>query len=183
MPSSLSSRAAWVGLAATLIVLSNMMFAPKDDLDKKIVSVGVVDLDGGPFWDEAFVRKLCEGYGAEGRLRAAAGYLGYLHDCTFALCYSVTMALSLFAMVGHTDRRWLCVVPLLAGLCDLGENFSVVRLLLSYPDLDRSALTFGPRFSLMKTVFGLAALGAIVYHRFLFRDLQGQNGSGRKKTA
>ena len=171
-PTDVATKFAWLGLLATIAVFAVMMLSPKDALDKKIANVGIVDLDGGPFWDEEFVRKLCEGYGQDGRIRAAMGFLSFIHDCTFALCYSVTMSLSLFAMTSSFSPRYcliICTVPLLAGLCDIGENFSVVRLLLSYPNFDPTALSMGPLFSKLKLCFFLSAVLAITYHKFFAR--------------
>ena len=186
---NVATNFAWLWLCATIAVFAAMMLSPKDALDEKIASVGIVDLDGGPFWDEEFVRKLCAGYGEDGRVRAAMGYLSFIHDCTFALCYSVTMSLSLFAMTGKNvggnsavkdvngnfssfDPRYcliLCTMPLLAGLCDIGENFSVARLLLSYPNFDPAALRMGPLFSKMKLIFFLVSISMIIYHKFFTR--------------
>mmetsp|Transcript_12862 Transcript_12862/g.29175 ORF Transcript_12862/g.29175 Transcript_12862/m.29175 type:complete len:194 (-) Transcript_12862:48-629(-) len=165
-----AARAAWLGLLLTICVFCALMLMPKDALEKKIADVGVVDLDGGPFWDEAFIRRLCEGYGADGRVRAATGYLKYCGgDCTFALCYSSTMAFSLFSMTygkaSGLPSLLPCFVPLLAGLCDLFENFSVMRLLLSYPDFDPVALMMGPTFSKLKTALGLASVVLLIYHK------------------
>merc|ERR1712216_305856 len=99
------------------------MLKPRVPAMDHVLEVGAINLIGWPS-DRASVMKLFEKYGAEGRKVMAAGYLDFWSDSTFAVCYSVSMALGLYALM--PTRRWVCGIALSSGLCNLGENFSII---------------------------------------------------------
>jgi hypothetical protein len=51
-----------------------------------------------------------------------------------------------------TPLSYLCLLPILAGLADYGENFGIINLLHSYPDLTETAVKTTSTFSLIKSI-------------------------------
>lgn len=158
------AQAAWVGLPVSLGVISAAMLKPQSPGTKLVMEVGPPNLIGWPS-SEASMMELFGKYGAEGRASMADGYFSLISDSTFAVCYSISMALGVFAL--QPKRRWLCLVALSSGLCNLAENFCTVTLAKTYPDLDKTAVVWGPRFSQGKLLTTVVSLAAIVVSGFL----------------
>jgi len=103
---SLAARAAWVGLPVSLGIISAVMLKPQSPGTKRVMEVGPPNLIGWPS-SEAGIMELFTKYGAEGRTSMANGYFSLISDSTFAVCYSISMALGrLWAMVAL--RRRMC---------------------------------------------------------------------------
>ena len=156
---SLSARCAWIGLPVSFGVIGVTMLKPTVPAMDHVLQVGVPNLIGWPS-DPGNVMELFEKYGAEGRKVLAAGYLDFWSDTTFAVCYSISMALGIYAL--QPQRRWLCGIALSGGLCNLGENFSIIRLCNTYPDLDEAALMLGPKFAQAKLWTVVTSLSVIL---------------------
>ena len=159
-----STILAWISLVCTGFVaykvMNNHVWHPSSPIGKKIVKIGIVDMMG-PFWDEELILPLYEQYGAEGRKYAADMYMDLpFCDCVFPVFFATT--LSLFLYINQPERRWMLLFGLLTGVCDLGENISLMKLLRTYPDFDPIALTIGPKFSLAKHIFLIFSVLGIV---------------------
>eukprot|EP00812_Abedinium_dasypus_P010444 NODE_4063_length_714_cov_377.925645.p3 GENE.NODE_4063_length_714_cov_377.925645~~NODE_4063_length_714_cov_377.925645.p3 ORF type:complete len:155 (+),score=33.57 NODE_4063_length_714_cov_377.925645:3-467(+) len=140
-----------------------VMLKPQSPGTQRVMEVGPPNLIGWPP-SAAGIKELFGKYGAEGR-SSMHGYFDLISDSTFATCNSVSMALGLYAL--QPERRWLCVVALSSGLCNVAENFCIVRLADTYPDLDPMAVVWGPRLAQGKLVGVVVSLLAIVASGFL----------------
>lgn len=169
---SLAARAAWVGLPVSLGIISAVMLKPQSPGTKRVMEVGPPNLIGWPS-SEAGIMELFTKYGAEGRTSMANGYFSLISDSTFAVCYSISMALGLFAL--QPKRRWLCLVALSTGVCNLAENFCIVRLANTYPNLDQMAVFWGPLASYGKKLAMAVSLSVVVVSGFLRRSADKSN--------
>lgn len=158
------AQAAWVGLPVSLGVISAVMLKPQSPGTQVVMEVGPPNLIGWPS-SETLMMELFGKYGAEGRASMAEGYFSLISDSTFAVCYSISMGLGLFAL--QLERRWLCFVALSSGLCNLAENYCTVKLANTYPALDKTAVVWGPRFGQGKLLTTVVSLAAIVVSGFL----------------
>ena len=170
----LSTLLAWTSLVCTGFiaykVMSNHVWNPSTALGKRIAEIGIVDTMG-PFWDERKIRPLFKKYGAEGRIYAADSYIDFPWcDCLFPVSFSITLCLFLY--INQSSRRWMCLFGLLYGASDFGENFSLMRLLRTFPDFDPLALNVGPKFTLAKNIFVLLSVLGIVqgFVSFIFHS-------------
>ena len=126
-----------------------------------LVPIGGEMLDvrtGGYALDEAMAA--LDGYGAAGRRAHLVASLTL--DTLLPLAY-VTFLAGVIYRWRHTDRwGWLALVPVVAGLVDLGENLQVVGLLLSYPALGATQVAAASAFTVAKSIMFVAAIAIAV---------------------
>lgn len=57
---------------------------------------------------------------------------------------------------------YLCILPLLAGLFDYLENFSIINMLMKYPFLTDTAIQTGTFFSVFKSLFSTISFTVLI---------------------
>ena len=111
-----------------------------------------------PFWDKKTALHLLDRLGKDGRKEYASVYTGLISDVTLAFCYTMMFASALYVLQPH--HRWLCLIAILCGLCDLCENYCIYTLIATYPDMDEDCLKYGPMATKGKYLFMLIILPA-----------------------
>jgi allantoin racemase len=135
----------WTGLATLLVVCG---------MGADLLALGFPDrLDALLLWNEPTARALLSQLGPAGRQAYAAMYFTPQGDLVLPMCYAPALA-ALCRCRSSRRRAAVLVPPLLAGACDLVENWSVIALLRSYPDWSGVplALRLGPWATLGKWV-------------------------------
>jgi hypothetical protein len=145
-----------------LFVLSGIMFGyltPRaqkpifahvtTDLPAKVLDVHFLT------WTPVEARRLLEGIGPQGR-RAYQNFYLYLDFWFPTLITSLTYCSFLaLAFPQGTRFAWLAPLGMLGWLFDVAENVNHYTMARDYPDLSRSALKFGPRFTYWKWVLAI----------------------------
>ena len=140
------------GAACTVLVEGHMLFRQAaDDWPDR--------LDTYLFWDESIARALLDDLGADGRAAYVRFYTHPLGDLALPFCYGVGLSGLCHLRLSRRTRAadlltadplveamasglsiLAVALPLLAALCDLAENLSVLTLLLeSYPPASESS--------------------------------------------
>ena len=116
-------------------------------------------------YDAAYVKTLFNALGEEGRnyylLRQIP--MDMVYPILFAVSYCLIIVYFLRKL--HKLDSWmfyLCLIPLIAGLADYVENFGIITLLISYPDLSPKIISATSIFSVIKststTIFFIALI-------------------------
>ncbi len=146
-------------------------------------SNGMALLDMMPTgYDLNYVSELFNALGEEGRQTYLTNQIpvDMLYPFLFGLSYSLLLAYFLKKLNKlKTPFTYLCLLPIVAGIADYAENFGIIRLLNSYPDLTETAVKTTSTFSLIKsistTVFFIVLLIVLL--------LWGFNTINRKKVS
>lgn len=106
-------------------------------------------------YDLNYVSELFTALGAEGRQT----YLTYqipvdmVYPFLFALSYCLLLAYFLKKLNKLiAPYTYLCLLPVVAGIADYAENFGIINLLNSYPNLSETAVKTTSAFSLVKSI-------------------------------
>jgi len=127
-------------------------------------------LDMIPFgYDLAYVNDLFSALGEQGRHTYLTNQLpiDMVYPLLFALTYSMLLAYFLKKINNLSiPLAYVCILPIIAGLADYFENFAIIGLLRSYPELSEIAVATTATFSIIKSVATiitfLALLGVLV---------------------
>ncbi len=121
----------------------------------------MLDVKRGYTFNEAMVA--LDSYGESGRRAYVTSSI--LLDTLFPIIY-VTFYAGLIYRFRISDRLWtMAYIPFLAGACDLLENVQIIEMLLEYPEISFSQVTWASTFTQTKhalttlsAVFGLVLL-------------------------
>ncbi|WP_289054347.1 hypothetical protein [Carboxylicivirga marina] len=105
-------------------------------------------------YDVDYVSKLLTILGEEGRYVYQWRQIpvDMMYPFLFILCYSAMMAYVLRKIKKLRTSLWyLCLIPLIAGLFDYAENFGIIGLLNSYPNISLSLVSLTSVFSVIKS--------------------------------
>ncbi len=106
-------------------------------------------------YDLGYVNRLFKALGPMGRNAYLYRQLpvDMVYPVLFGISYCLVLAYFLKKLKKDKGSLfYLCLIPLLAGLADYLENFGIINLLKSYPDLTPGMVTTTAFFSLLKTV-------------------------------
>lgn len=133
-------------------------------------------------YDTAAVRNTMTWLGEEGRV--AYSNIEAQEDIVYPVIYSVFFALVL-AFYGRRifpklPQLWyVSVLPLIAFVFDMMENYHIQKIIAAYPDLDAGFIERASMFTTLKWGFGLLSMFLIVVFvavylvkRFVFRKLK-----------
>lgn len=91
-----------------------------------------------------------------------AGRQSYLtNQIPVDMLYPVLFAVSYCLLLGYFLKKlnkfkspftYLCLLPILAGVADYAENFGIINLLNSFPNLSETAVQTTSTFSLIKSM-------------------------------
>jgi hypothetical protein len=147
----------------TLVLFCLFNFYPAMVPNLLKASAGVPPLDMQLGYGPEDVQSLLSSYGVEGRQRYAQFLVA---DLAFAVCYGLWLAgllrLLLRPLVS-SDSRWndLCLLPLLAGAADLGENLSILAMLHLYPAVPHGLAYAASGLTLAKWSMAAAGIASI----------------------
>ncbi len=115
------------------------------------------------YYDSQEALRRVEAYGQDGR----SIYLRFLIlDFMFIPAYTLAAAFLISAMtskVGGIAQSRANLLPMLIGLGDFIENSCTLILLTSYPDSPSVIASIGSSATMLKYLFGVATLGAVLY--------------------
>lgn len=152
-----------------LFVLTNFLY-----VFMLLVSIPkVVSLAGGmkifdmmPMGFEAeYARSLLERLGVAGR--EAYLYFQIPVDLIYPGLFGITYCLILAYLLNKLNSLnnpyfYLCLIPLLAGLFDYLENFGIVNMLISYPDLTNTAIQLTNFFTIFKSLLSTISFTLLI---------------------
>ena len=76
-----------------------------------------------------------------------------IYPLLFGISYSLLLAYFLKKLKKlNTPYIYLCLLPVIAGIADYFENFGIITMLKSYPDLTQSTVSITSLFSLIKSI-------------------------------
>jgi hypothetical protein len=156
-----------------------MIFGTIPHLHK--ITNGIKILDMMPAgYDFKYVVQLMEALGETGRHYYLSMQIPI--DLVFSFFFAVSnfMILAWFLKkLDKLDTRWfyVCYLPLFAGVFDYAENFSIISILNSYPEIEGNSVLFSNLFSVMKGSLTTIALSVllIILLVFLFKRLFNRN--------
>lgn len=86
-----------------------------------------------------------------------------LYPLLFGLTYCLLTAWFLNKLnILKAEAFYLCLLPLLAGLFDYLENFSIIKMLISYPYLTDTVLQTGAFFTVFKSLFSTISFTVLI---------------------
>jgi len=150
----LSSRRAILVLLVVYAAVFGSILVTLAQLTQISGGFGILDFDRG--YDTARVNQVLGSYGADGM--ALYGRIQLLDLFNPALYSLVAAAFARLLWRGH-GPDWLCLPPLLAGLGDYAENFTLYLLARSYPDISERLVSASSTLSLAKN--GLMVVGML----------------------
>ncbi len=106
-------------------------------------------------YDLNYVSELFSALGEEGRNTYLTNQIpvDMIYPFLFAVSYGLLLAYFLKKIDKlKTPFTYLCLLPILAGIADYAENFGIINLLNSYPDLSAAAVKTTSSFSLVKSI-------------------------------
>lgn len=88
-------------------------------------------------------------------------------DMIYPLLFGITYCLLIAWILNKLNTLkkepfYLCLLPLLAGLFDLLENFSVINMLLTYPYLTDVAIQTARLFTVFKSLFSTISFTVMI---------------------
>lgn len=118
-------------------------------------SDGMSLLDMMPMgYDSEYVVALFETLGEQGRD-------AYLHiqlpvDMIYPLLFGISYCLLIAYFLNKIDKLnsaffYLCFLPLIAGMADYLENFGIITMLITYPDISQGSINATNIFSIVKS--------------------------------
>ena len=120
-------------------------------------------------YDFEYVNELFSKLGEEGR--EVYLYNQIPIDMIYPLLFGITYCLLIAYFLKKLDKLntsffYLCLVPLVAGITDYLENFGIINMLNTYPDLSRTQVSITNTFTVIKslstTSFFLILIGIII---------------------
>lgn len=133
------------------------------------ITNGVKILDMMPTgYDFAYVTKLMKALGESGQHYYLYRQLPV--DLVFPFFFAISNCLIMvwfMKKLGKLDSSWffVCYLPFIAGFFDYAENFTVISILNSYPEISDSLVQISNLFSVLKsssTTVSLTALLVII---------------------
>jgi hypothetical protein len=142
-----------------LFILTNLVYAimllvtiPKT----MAFSNGMKLLDMMPMgYNSEYINSLFEALGENGRQV-------YLYtQLPVDMIYPFLFGISYCLLIGYVLKKlnklssvffWLCFLPLIAGIADYLENFGIISMLNSYPDLSQTSMNATNIFTLVKSM-------------------------------
>ncbi|MDB4292164.1 hypothetical protein N9954_02065 [Maribacter sp.] len=106
-------------------------------------------------YDLNYVSELFRALGENGREAYLINQIPV--DMLYPFLFGLTYCLLLGYFLKKLDKlklpfTYLCLLPILAGLADYLENFGIITLLTSYPDVTELAVKTTSTFSLVKSI-------------------------------
>jgi hypothetical protein len=123
MDNNTAKKLAFFWLGMSIFVLYNVL-THKGDPESTLEENGILDMCF--FWNKERVVTLFTTIGTPGINEYKTVYNVFdnpFNDVVFATCYGLTLFFALYVL--QPKRRWLCLVALLAGAADLGENYCI----------------------------------------------------------
>ena|SRR5687768_13789179 len=106
-----------------------------------------------------------EKLGQEGRVlyTVMVGHIDMVYPMIFGFLFVLILAY-LLRNITHPQSNWmfLALFPLLAIFFDYLENFNTLHLLKTFPNITEEAVSRGEKFTLLKHIFGLTSVAAIL---------------------
>jgi hypothetical protein len=107
-------------------------------------------------YDAYYVKTLFGALGEEGRHAYLFNQLPL--DLIFPFLSGISFCLIIAWLLGQikkleTNWFYLCYLPVIAGLFDYFENFSIITLLMNYPDISENMVKLSSVFSILKSSF------------------------------
>ena len=119
-------------------------------------SNGMKLLDMMPLgYDWNYVSELFKSLGEIGRKTYLTNQLpvDMIYPLLFGLSYCLLLGYFLKKLNKlNTPYIYLCFLPIIAGIADYLENFGIITLLKSYPDLTETAVKITNAFSIIKSI-------------------------------
>lgn len=163
------SNAAFLLMLNTTLAQTSTMAGGKKILDM---------MPGGYSID--YVNDLFEALGPAGRDYYLSYQLPFDFVYPFLFAFSGLVAISYFLKylsLSKTKWIWLIAFPLLAGIADYAENFGIINLLKTYPDIRSFQVNLTAGFSIIKsstsTLYWISFLVLLIV--FLIRKTKGQS--------
>jgi hypothetical protein len=104
----------------------------------------------------AYANELLMALGAEGRTVYMTTQLplDFMYPGLFSITYSLMLVWILGKLVCATSKvHYLALIPFLAGIFDYIENVYIIKMIVSFPDLQESTVEVGSLFTLLKSGF------------------------------
>ena len=106
-------------------------------------------------YDLNYVSELFSSLGENGRKTYLTNQIPV--DMIYPLLFALTYCLLLAYILKKLDKlivpfTYLCLLPIIAGIADYLENFGIITMLKSYPDLTEIAVKTTNSFSLIKSI-------------------------------
>jgi len=153
----------------TLFILTNVVyiFMLTITIPKTMgFSNGMKLLDMMPTgYDLNYVSELFNSLGEIGRATYLTNQIpvDMVYPLLFALTYSLLLAYFLKKLNKlRAPFTYLCLLPLIAGIADYLENFGIIAMLKSYPDLTETAVKTTNSFSILKSISTSAFFIALI---------------------
>lgn len=106
-------------------------------------------------YDLDYVSELFSFLGENGRLTYLNNQipLDMIYPLLFGLSYCLLLGYFLKKLNKlNSPYKYLCLIPIIAGIADYLENFGIIRMLKSYPDLTEISVNTTSLFSLIKSI-------------------------------
>ncbi len=87
-------------------------------------------------------------YGDVGRTNYA--WSSMTIDTLLPLVYITCFSGLIYRFRPTDSLRWLAFIPVFAGMCDLLENVQITTMLIQYPDINSTQVTWASTFTMMK---------------------------------
>lgn len=136
------------------------------------ITYGIRILDMMPAgYDFAYVKQLMEALGEAGRHYYLFRQLPV--DLVFPFSFAVSNCLIIawfLKKLNKLDSKWffVCYLPIIAGIFDYAENFSIISLLNNYPEIEENSVLISNLFSVMKSSFTTIGLSVLLIILFVF---------------
>ncbi|WP_430815549.1 hypothetical protein [Carboxylicivirga sp. RSCT41] len=106
-------------------------------------------------YDMDYVVELFSSLGEEGREFYLTKQIpvDFIYPVLFGLSYCLLLGYFLKKLnTLKSPLRYLCLIPLIAGISDYIENIGIITMLNSYPDLTSSSVAMVSSFSMIKSI-------------------------------
>ena len=158
-----------------LFVLTNLVY-----LFMLIISIpktmkysnGMKLLDMMPMgYDSAYINSLFEALGEEGRQVYLYNQLPV--DMIYPFLFGISYCLLITYFLKKLNKLksfffYLCLLPIIAGIADYSENFGIVAMLNSYPDLSQISMRVTNIFSITKSMTTMIYFVALIITLIIF---------------
>lgn len=107
-------------------------------------------------YNAAYVNELFIKLGESGRQAYLYGQLPFdlIYPALYAIGFCLVLAW-LFNRIGKLDGNliYFCLIPVIAGVFDYCENFGIITMLKSWPEIPANLITVTNLFSILKSGF------------------------------
>ena len=170
-----------------LFVLTNLVYAIRliVTIPKTMTfSNGMKLLDMMPTgYDSEYVNSLFETLGANGREVYLYNQIpiDMIYPCLFGISYCLLIAYFLKKLNQlNSAFFYICFLPIIAGIADYLENFGIINMLNSYPNLSQISIDATNAFSIVKimatTIYFIALIIILLWYGI-------KKAKGRKTSA